>query len=143
MKKGVKKIYIGCALVSKNYEKDYLKPIKDLFQELRDRGFEVLEFKSFDDPNLSINEEIYRHDINCVENADAMLAICDHFSTGLGYELGIAIEKRGIPVLATAHENAVVSKLIQGISRPKFKFIRYQNFEEISKIFSEFISSFK
>src|SRR5947207_129628 len=104
----MKKVYVGCAITTvpdgKVLEfKDCIEKIKS---ELRDAGFEVLQFKTATHPNAT-DKEVYIHDIrNCVEEADIMLAISDHSSTGLGYELATAIEKMGIPVLAVAHESS-------------------------------------
>ena len=38
-----------------------------------------------------------------------MLAICDYPSLGLGYEIATAVERQGIPVLAMAHKDSVIS----------------------------------
>ena len=63
--------------------------------------------------------------------ADCMLAICDYYGLGLGYEIATAVEKQGIPVLAMAHKDAAVSRLIRGINRKNFHFIYYDSFDEI------------
>ena len=45
----------------------------------------------------------------------------------MGYELATVIEKRGLPVLAVARTGSVVSKVILGISKPNFRFERYND----------------
>ena len=137
----MKKIYVGCAITNIPEKKDFASSIAELKNELRKAGFEILEFMSVlkEKPTY---EEIYIHDIrNSIEHADAMLAILDHPSTGMGYELATAIEKCGIPVLVVANEESSPSRLIMGIQHPKFKFMRYKNFNDISKIFINFVSS--
>ena len=129
-----KKIYIGCALTNiSNLERDLLlKNISDLKEKLREH-FEVLEFlwvKS--DPVKATPKQVYRVDIkNCVKDADCMLAICDYASLGLGYEMATAIEKYEIPVLAVAHKDSKVSKLIRGIDKKNFTFYYYNSFDEV------------
>ncbi|MBP6858950.1 MAG: hypothetical protein KBC33_03940 [Candidatus Pacebacteria bacterium] len=129
----IKKLYVGCAInnLSPENKVRFLKQIADLKDSLRDH-FEVLDFVG--DAAAPV-EVIYTHDIhNCVGQADCMLAICDHPSTGLGYELGTALEKHDIPVLAVAHTDSSVTRLVQGITGKKFKFVRYEDFGEIKKM---------
>lgn len=128
-----KKLYVGCAInnLSPENKVTFLKQIADLKDSLRDH-FEVLDFVG--DSSAPI-EVIYTHDIhNCVGQADCMLAICDHPSTGLGYELGTALEKHDIPVLAVAHKDSSVTRLVQGITGRKFKFARYEDFREVAAL---------
>lgn len=128
-----KKLYVGCAInnLSLKNKVRFLKQIEDLKDSLRDH-FEVLDFVGNATAPV---ETIYTHDIhNCVGRADCMLAICDHPSTGLGYELGTALEKHDIPVLAVAHKDSNVTRLVQGVTGKKFKFVRYEDFREVKKM---------
>ena len=132
-----KKLYVGCALNNVPKDKqDFLLMIPEIKEKLKN-DFEILEFRSsvhdfINNTHTFSPKEIYEFDIkDSVMNADVMLAICDYPSLGLGYEMATAIEKRGIPVLALAHENSSVSKLILGINHPNFHFIRYKTTEEI------------
>lgn len=131
------KLYVGCAILgfSDSERKKFLEQVTRVKAVLRAKGFEVLEFIGWGDHPAS---EVYEHDIvNCVSTCDAILAICDHPSTGLGYELATAIEKRGIPVLAVAHQDAHVSKVVLGISKPNFRFERYTDFEKEIPLLAE------
>jgi hypothetical protein len=129
-----KKLYIGCALtrLPAEQEKDFLKMLADLKVGLKDY-FDILEFKGVTGlAPMASPEEVYIHDINnCVKEADCMLAICDYPSLGLGYEIATAVEKQGIPVLAVAHKDMLVSKLIRGIDHKDFKFMYYNSADEI------------
>lgn len=130
------KIYVGCAITTVPEDKraHFINLVKNVKNEIRDAGHEVLEFRTALFPNATA-QEVYTHDIrDCVEAADAMLAICDHPSTGLGYEMAVAIEKQGIPVVAVAHTDSEVTKLVLGINHPEFIFKRYTSVHEISSL---------
>ena len=133
MNKNKKKLYVGCAInnLSPEDKRRFLGQIASLKDSLRNH-FEVLDFVG--DASAPV-EAIYTHDIhNCVGQADCMLAICDHPSTGMGYELGTAIEKHDIPVLAVAHKDSSVTRLLQGVTSKKFKFQRYGDWSEIAPL---------
>lgn len=97
--------------------------------------FNILEFKGMDDMLTDkplTPQDIYNHDIkDCVMKADCMLAICDFPSTGLGYEMATAVEKQNISVLAMAHQNRVVGRIIRGITHPGFRFETYSSVNDI------------
>ncbi|MBI3888248.1 hypothetical protein HY311_00435 [Candidatus Nomurabacteria bacterium] len=125
-----KKLYVGCALTVVPAEKKdfFWGMIKDIKKELS-KSFEILEFKGLGDHTP---QEVYDFDIReCVMKADFMLAICDYPSLGLGYEIATSVEKLGIPVLAVAHKDSVVAKLIRGIDHKNFHFIYYNSVDEI------------
>lgn len=129
-KKSKIKLYVGCALGGlKDTEKEeFLKRIVRLKESLREKGFDVLEFMGLGEQTP---QEVYEHDIlGCVATCDAMLAVCDQLSTGMGYELGVVVEKRGLPVLAVAHKDSFVSKIVRGITKPNFHFEYYADFEK-------------
>src|SRR3989344_3727245 len=124
-----KKLYIGCALtrLPPEEEKDFLDMLAKIKLGLKDH-FTIIEFLGV--TGLAAPEatplEVYVHDIKrSVMAADCMLAICDHPSLGLGYELATAIEKMSIPVLAVAHKDLTISKLVRGIDHKNFHFIYY------------------
>lgn len=129
-----KKLYIGCALTKlpTDEEKDFLQMLAKIKLGLAE-NFEIVEFlgkTGLADDATPL--EVYVHDIKkSVMEADCMLAICDHPSLGLGYEIATAVEKQGIPVLAVAHKEQLVSKLIRGIDHPNFLFYFYDSPEEI------------
>ncbi len=128
-----KKLYIGCALTNLPLDKkvEFLRTIREVKNSLSE-FFEVMEFLGVDDASQASPPEVYNFDIKeCVMKADCMLAICDFPSLGLGYEIATAVEKRGIPVLAMAHKDSEVTRLIRGITHPDFAFERYNSTEEI------------
>ena len=133
-----KKLYIGCSLTLLPVDKkdDFLRMTSEIKKELG-KYFEVLEFKGMADlltDHPLTPQQIYDFDIKeCVMKADCMLAFCDYPSLGLGYEMATCIEKQGIPVLAVAHKDAIVGRIIRGIGHKDFKFFYYNSEEEIIK----------
>ena len=128
-----KKLYIGCSLtlLPPDKKKEFLQMVSDVKQGLR-AHFDVVEFLGVDDAATASPSEVYNYDIkNCVMKADCMLAVCDFPSIGLGYEMATAMEKRGIPVLAVAHKDSSVSRLIRGIDHKNFHFFFYNSVDEV------------
>lgn len=131
-----KKLYIGCALthLPEDKKEDFLKMVDNVKKKLRN-DFEILEFWSALSPEHALSgtpQEVYIYDIKeCLMKADYMLAICDYYGLGLGYEIATAVERRGIPVLAAAHKDSKVSRLIRGIDHKNFCFMYYDSVDEI------------
>jgi hypothetical protein len=120
------KLYVGCALTGASPE--FIEKIKVFKQELAPQ-YEVLEFLW---PKPGAPLEVYQRDIQeCVAGCDMMIAFCDRPSMGLGYELGTAVEKYSKPVLAVAHKDSKVSRLIMGVDHPMYTFSTYDDIEEV------------
>lgn len=132
----MKKLYVGCSLtlLPPHKKEVFLQMITEIKKGLG-KNFEVLEFKGMGDigtANPLTPKQVYEWDIReCVMKADCMLAICDFPSLGLGYEMATAVEKMNISVLAVAHKDAVVGRIIRGIDHEKFKFEYYNDTKEI------------
>lgn len=126
------KIYFGCAIA--NAPKEFLNQALELRGRLR-KKYEILEFLGTE---MGSCADVYLHDIHtCVANCDLLLGVCDLPSLGLGYELATAIEKLNKPALVVAHNDARVSRLIEGIQHPKFTFQRYASLDEIEGFLEE------
>ena len=131
-----KKLYIGCSLtlLPPNQKEEFLQMISEIKKELG-KSFEILEFLGIDDIGTVkpyTPRQIYDFDIKeCLMKTDYFLAICDYPALGLGYEIGTAVEKRGIPVLAIAHKDSKVSRSIVGVDHPNFHFLYYNSVDEI------------
>jgi hypothetical protein len=120
------KIYIGCALTQAPAE--FTKRVEALKDQLR-AEFYIFDFVGLIDGTPA---EVYQSDIQtCIAQCDLFVAICDYPAIGLGYELGTAIEKWGKPVLAVAHHNAHVTRLILGVDAANYSFERYGTLEEV------------
>lgn len=73
--------------------------------------------------------DVFNWDIgHCVKDCDALIAICDYPSIGLGYELSEAARLKK-PILALAHNDSRVTRLVHGASDvvPNFRFEHYDN----------------
>ncbi len=130
MKKDIK-IYVGCALTHATDE--YRKGIAVFKDKLREKNIMVLDFlwAKLKDPRDVTPREVYEWDIQgCVKDCDLFVAFVDIPSTGLGYELGTAIEKYGKPVLILAHKDSVVTRLVEGITHKDCTHAYYENFDE-------------
>lgn len=133
---GDTKIYVGCSLT--HAPEAFRLAVEALKQELS-HNYEVFNFLGLVDGTA---QDVYRWDIQrCVANADIFVAICDHASLGLGYEIGTAVEKHQKPVLAVAHQATHISRLILGIDAPNFSFKRYKDFAEIKQLLEVFITA--
>jgi len=118
------KIYIGCSLTQA--PEDFKESVEKVKADLR-KDHEVLDFLG---TVAGTAHDVYRRDIHeCLANCDAFIAICDLPAIGLGYELGVAVEKLNKPTLALAHKDAKVSRLTLGIEQPHYTFKRYSDYE--------------
>lgn len=127
-------VYVGCSLT--HAPEEFKISVEGLKQVLReDRGYQVSDFLGLVEGTAN---DVYRWDIHkCVAECDFFLGICDYQSTGLGYELGAAVEKYHKPTLAVAHENAHVTRLVQGVDSLNYKFRRYKDMMEIPDYVAE------
>lgn len=121
-------LYVGCALTDAlDTFKDEVEDFKD---QLRQQGHEVFDFVGLENGTAA---EVYLWDIkHCVRDSDAFIAICDHPSTGLGWELGEAT-RLGKSVLAVAHEQSNVTRLVLGAAavEPNVHFKNYQRLSDV------------
>ena len=90
--------------------------------ELRSWGIEVLEFLGLENGNA---RDVWDHDIGCVDSCDLLVAICNNPSTGLGIEIARQAMYKGGPVLAVAHKDAKVTRMILDPRLDDFVFVRY------------------
>ena len=110
-------IYVACALTYAS--EDFKKQIEILKEEIRNiDGVNLFDFMGV------INgtpQDVYKHDIHhCVENANLIIAEVSEPSTGLGWELGKAVEsQKETYVLALAREDVKVTRLVTGAVDPK------------------------
>jgi hypothetical protein len=83
-----KTLYVGCALTDAT--EDFKAKVEALKAELK-KDWHVLDFLGLVDGTAA---DVYRHDI--IENVgacDGFIAITDHPSTGLGWELAVAVAR--------------------------------------------------
>ena len=68
--------------------------------------------------------DVYRRDIDWIENCDALVAEVSIPSHGVGYEIGFALQA-GKPVFCLYQKDRKVSKMITGNSHPALKVESY------------------
>jgi len=124
------RLYVGCAL--KCATKKFVERVLALKDELRAQ-FEILDFHGLRE--RADKQNIYAFDMQQTGRCDAMLAICDEPSFGLGAEVK-GVLSRGCRVIAVAHHDSVVSGFITDMPEiePLFSFHRYSSMEEIPEI---------
>jgi nucleoside 2-deoxyribosyltransferase len=129
-------IYVGCSLT--HAPEEFVNGIVKFKKDLG-RDHTVLEFLGL---FKGTPQEVFENDTNNVKNCDLFVAECSYPSTGLGYEIGTALSLSK-PILAVAHKNAKVTRLVQGITHPKFSFKRYDDINEIVGFVKEKLKEIK
>lgn len=118
------KLYVGCSLTKAS--ETFKEAVEQLKITLRAGGYEVFDFVGLVN---GTPRDVYEWDIgHCVQNCDALIGICDEPSIGLGYELCEAT-RLGKPVLAVAHANSKITRLVHGAAdvEHNFNFAIYQD----------------
>ena len=126
------RLYVGCSLTQAPLEfREMVEKLKDLLRE----EYEILDFIGLVNGTPT---DVYKWDIHkCVAICDIFVAICDYPAIGLGYEMGVAIEKHGKPTLGLAHEDSKVSRLVFGIDHPNYSWKQYRTFQDIVVLIRE------
>ncbi len=122
-----RKLYVGCGLT--HAPETFRNSVDGFKKVLRSNGHEVFDFVGL---VAGTEADVYNWDIgHCVARADLLIGVCDEPSIGLGWELAVAAEKLEIPVLATAHTDSKVTRLIHGAAEvlPNVQFASYDNLE--------------
>lgn len=129
-------LYVGCALTPPT-PKSFVAGVESIKEALKEEGYSVLDFVG---QNPATPQEVFDWDINCVRKCDAMLAIVDYPSQGLGWEMATA-GQLGKPTLLVAQAERVVSRFTLGAaaSLPNFEFSRYHDLEEVVERTSRFL----
>jgi nucleoside 2-deoxyribosyltransferase len=137
MQKSQSKLYVGCSLTQAS--ESFKKEVEDFKSSLREQGHEVFDFVGLVN---GTSADVYKWDIgHCVRDCDLLVAVCDLPSIGLGWELGEAT-RLGKPVLALAHEDAKVTRLVLGAAEvePNVRFERYAKLADMVATVNELLS---
>lgn len=130
-------LYVGCSLTKAS--KVFKESVESFKEALRQEGYEVFDFVGLVNGTA---EDVYKWDIgHCVQDCSAFIAICDEPSIGLGWELCKA-QQLGKPVLALAHVDAKVTRLVLGAAEaePNVCFERYTTLSEAVPLVVELIT---
>lgn len=129
-----KKIYIGCSLTHATEE--FKEAVEILKNNLR-KDFEILDFIGL---VKGTPQDVYEWDINNVRTCDLFVADCTYPSIGLGMEIGAAIEHNK-PTLIVVQEEAKVTRMVLGITHPKFSLKHYNDHDDVLQFIKEKIKT--
>ncbi len=137
------KIYVACALTHVPAEQKiaFTSLLNDVKIELKEKGYAVMDFLSAIKENPD-SKEVYSYDIECLKNADGMLALGDYPGTGLGYEICYTTELRRIPTVVGVVNLNNVSKLLKGVSHEHYKLVVFSTPQDLVKGFIDFVNKF-
>lgn len=126
-------VYVGCALT--HAPADFKSQVEAFKRELKEFST-VLEFLGL---TAGTSRDVWIHDIErCVMRCDLFVAICDYPSIGLGVEFGVQAMYRKQPIVAAAHVDTRVTRLILD---PKlegsFEFVTYNQLSDIIPLIRE------
>jgi hypothetical protein len=137
-------IYFSCSLTGgREFEQVYGLIVDHLIS----RGYEVptahlarpevMEVEKVIDAN-----EVYRRDIEWVDQCDALIAEVSTPSHGVGYEIAYALGQ-GKPVLCCYKGDATVSKMIVGNDSPNISVGTYEMPSQALSIVDKFLGELK
>jgi hypothetical protein len=130
------KIYVGCSLTQA--PEAFTTAVETLKAQLK-TDYEVFDFLGL---VKGTPTDVYHWDIDhCIGECDLFVALCDYPAIGLGYEMGVAVEKLLKPVLALAHTNTHVSRMLSGIDAPHYTFERYNSLEDVPALIRQKLAS--
>jgi hypothetical protein len=119
-------VYVACSLTHASPE---FRAVVESFKDELGLVCNIIRFAGLASGRSP--REIYMYDIHeCVGSSDLVVAICDHPSIGLGYEIATQLERRGMPCLCIAHENSHVTEFILDVHQPGFEFKRYKDLQK-------------
>lgn len=136
----MKKVYFACSIrggreKSNTYTilVDYLRPRAELLTEI------FADQKLTDQGMNKPEADIYKTDINWIEQSDVVVAEVSNPSLGVGYEIGIA-EKLNKPILCL-YENQPGKKLSAMIAgNTNIKVLTYNELNEVFPKLDKFLS---
>ena len=134
------KIYFSCSLTGGRRDEAAYRLIVDQLQAM---GHAVLT-AHLAHPQVMQEErsvdpaEIYRRDVNWIEECQALVAEVSTPSHGVGYEIALALQ-RGKPVLCLYREGVPVSKMITGNYSAGLELRGYRQEAEIPAILQGYL----
>jgi hypothetical protein len=127
-KSGKVQLYVGCALT--DAPEEFKQGVENFKHGLRAEGYEVFDFVGLVNGTAL---DVYKWDIkHCVKNCQALIAICDYPSIGLGYEMNEAINLKK-PVLALAQNDSKVTRLVLGAAEAEAN-LRFERYDKLPSI---------
>lgn len=135
-----KKIYCAGAISGDiSYQASY----KKIIELVKQNGFTPLYEPELKPNYILSDEEIYRRDINWINQSNAVIAEVSGPSLGVGFEIAYALFVLKKPVLALYNENVPrLSAMIKGCDSPLISIQKYKDeldLEKFVKIFLQLI----
>lgn len=124
--------------------RNHLKISQSIVNFLKSLGHKVLSEHVANDKITSSGEVdkdpnfVYNRDIEFLNQADLVIAEASSPSSGVGYEISYALNKRNIPVLALSNTKNI-SFMLRGNTNKKFSLIIYQSTDDLKKILNNFL----
>jgi hypothetical protein len=136
------KIYFSCSLTGGRNDEAVYGAIVD---HMLSQGHEVLTAHLARPEVMALEQvveprQVYRRDLEWIEECDALVAEVSTPSHGVGYEIAYALE-RGKPVLCCARRGARVSKMLTGNDSPGLRLIVYDGQDEVRSVVDAFLGS--
>lgn len=134
------KIYFSCSLTGGRNDEAVYGAIVD---HLLAAGHDVLTAHLARPEVMALEQvvdagEVYRRDIDWIDECDALVAEVSTPSHGVGYEIAYALG-RGKPVLCCARQEARVSKMILGNDSPGLVTARYAGGPQALHVVDDFL----
>ena len=107
--------------------------ILEIYNFLKNKGHEIsTEFNIISSSNekLLTDNDIFKRDIEALENSDVLLADVNNPSLGVGYEIAHAINNK-IKVIAFTKDSVNLSAMING--NPNLTLIRYKDINDLKE----------
>ena len=121
----------------------YHESYKKIIEYIENLGHSVLaELSSEFNSGITLTDkQIYKRDINWIDESMIMIAEASGPSLGVGFEISYAIFQRKLPVLALYNsEVQQISAMIMGCDSPLLSVQTYLNDEDMIKIIKQFIT---
>jgi len=134
------KIYFSCSLTGGRRDEAAYRLIVDQLQAM---GHMVLT-AHLAHPQVMQEErtvdpaEVYRRDVNWIEECQALVAEVSTPSHGVGYEIALALQ-RGKPVLCLYREGVPVSKMITGNDSAGLELRAYRQEAAIPAVLQDYL----
>jgi len=136
------KIYFSCSLTGGRNDEAVYGAIVD---HLLAQGHDVLTAHLARPEVMALEQvveprQVYRRDLEWIQECDALVAEVSTPSHGVGYEIAYALE-RAKPVLCCARRGARVSKMLTGNDSPGLRLIVYAGEDEVRNEVDAFLRS--
>lgn len=135
------KIYFSCSITGGRQDQGIYQLI---VKYLERRGHEVLTHH-LAEPDMSTLDldispsEVYRRDMQWLNECAILIAEVSTPSHGVGYEIAIALN-RHLPVFCCARQDTRVSKILTGNSSEGYSFYRYTDQSDLENALATFLA---